>query len=1102
MLTNKQIIKYYYDFILQSSLESLTFPKKNTNFEKELKEINFFLSENGKRGKEQKDNFRCIAKHIKNLSKKERQNYKIVFFPFVNEFTEVSKTREEKIYSTPVYFVFNIEENYKRILVELKNIVFYGRDRYIQTFKEAQLIFNSYYASNKLYVINHDSLSALKEELNGGEFEKLYPEKDFSYYANVFEKYIQASNLNVLPKKNLYEMINGFNEELKKKINKKEYLNTLNETDNYALVALVNSEKLLSGDFLVKGLLEAYKNSIIPYFENISPGDRLNRVLFKHPDEYFEKQEIEKNEKNTLDINENTFKELQKKHLGSFNSQFAVTLSQRLALCAYLSPMDIIPVNGPPGTGKTALLRAVFADYIVKTAFKAKKSYDENRKDPYSFIDTGKPILGTSSVRQAINNIIEGISGGFKEAKETRNVLYKRWLDLPEYEAEEKTDLIKEDITVPQIRNSENRYKNGILYTGKKNIFEYLFSLNAENLEKKYLEYFYGMFGVNTDIDGAVEILFDKMNGLKKEIENEIEQNPVLQTYEKLDTTLRFDMFFVSLHLLEAFFIVNIKRLNRNSAGANCPVCGGNITNTQEYFICGNCGFKIKKDKTADILTTEDLKNLLNGKFVQNEKNYSIKRFGNEYRIIEKKGFDFNDINNIFLITPLFPMLTVTMHSLFGAFKYKKENRYVIENGFFDLVLSDESGMILAPVAMPALYAAKKMVVVGDEKQIEPVYPFDEIIDKSIIKNIDENIDYSRFRQLHSALGNNFLKAANGCVKFSSFEMKEYENGRLWLKEHFRCKDEIVGYCNKIVYKGILIPKVRTFKKHLYLDDAKEMYPSMKIFNVDSRAVNNSSREEADKIAAFLSENLKKLCDLYNEFNKKNVSYEDFHSHIGIVTPFNNQKKLIQKKLKTLGFNLHKILVGTVHAFQGSEREIIIFSPVMDKNHSGTHFANSDEGNMMNVAVSRAKSAFWVFGSKEGMKNAGEYTKALVEYIEENFGCKLKCPLCGGCVIEKEKFFACENYKYDFKTGRSEGCEFIVWKNGMFQKEDIEKLLNNETVKIKTSLYRLDTDARNFVKKINVCPECGGDLILREGKYGKFYGCSNYPKCRYTGKAE
>ena len=30
------------------------------------------------------------------------------------------------------------------------------------------------------------------------------------------------------------------------------------------------------------------------------------------------------------------------------------------------------------------------------------------------------------------------------------------------------------------------------------------------------------------------------------------------------------------------------------------------------------------------------------------------------------------------------------------------------------------------------------------------------------------------------------------------------------------------------------------------------------------------------------------------------------------------------------------------------------------------------------------------------------------------------------------------------------------------------------------------------------CPRCGGALVLRTGKYGKFYGCSNYPTCKYT----
>ena len=35
-------------------------------------------------------------------------------------------------------------------------------------------------------------------------------------------------------------------------------------------------------------------------------------------------------------------------------------------------------------------------------------------------------------------------------------------------------------------------------------------------------------------------------------------------------------------------------------------------------------------------------------------------------------------------------------------------------------------------------------------------------------------------------------------------------------------------------------------------------------------------------------------------------------------------------------------------------------------------------------------------------------------------------------------------------------------------------------------------------KDPNKCPKCGGHLVERNGKYGKFFGCSNYPKCKYT----
>lgn len=57
-----------------------------------------------------------------------------------------------------------------------------------------------------------------------------------------------------------------------------------------------------------------------------------------------------------------------------------------------------------------------------------------------------------------------------------------------------------------------------------------------------------------------------------------------------------------------------------------------------------------------------------------------------------------------------------------------------------------------------------------------------------------------------------------------------------------------------------------------------------------------------------------------------------------------------------------------------------------------------------------------------------------------------------------------------------------------------------ETVSDRQHVKNLRTAAREVNATIisGICPKCGGHLIGRNGKYGTFYGCSNYPKCRFT----
>lgn len=48
-----------------------------------------------------------------------------------------------------------------------------------------------------------------------------------------------------------------------------------------------------------------------------------------------------------------------------------------------------------------------------------------------------------------------------------------------------------------------------------------------------------------------------------------------------------------------------------------------------------------------------------------------------------------------------------------------------------------------------------------------------------------------------------------------------------------------------------------------------------------------------------------------------------------------------------------------------------------------------------------------------------------------------------------------------------------------------------------------DMEKRQHIADLQTkCPFCGSELVLRKGKYGQFWGCSTYPKCRFTKKIE
>ena len=89
-----------------------------------------------------------------------------------------------------------------------------------------------------------------------------------------------------------------------------------------------------------------------------------------------------------------------------------------------------------------------------------------------------------------------------------------------------------------------------------------------------------------------------------------------------------------------------------------------------------------------------------------------------------------------------------------------------------------------------------------------------------------------------------------------------------------------------------------------------------------------------------------------------------------------------------------------------------------------------------------------------------------------------------------------ELVRYDTLADKVLSYKEIMIKNV----DEIVKTINKNNITDKNIKKKHIQNIKNNIinKDNNKCPKCGGQLVERTGKYGRFIGCSNYPKCKYT----
>lgn len=321
----------------------------------------------------------------------------------------------------------------------------------------------------------------------------------------------------------------------------------------------------------------------------------------------------------------------------------------------------------------------------------------------------------------------------------------------------------------------------------------------------------------------------------------------------------------------------------------------------------------------------------------------------------------------------LTPCIVSTLHALPSHMTYSVfegddnfRNDYLV--GEIDLLIIDEGGQVAPEVAGASFALAKKALVIGDIHQISPVYK------QSRSSDVGNLLETERLAsvQEYAALRKTGRCAVEGSVMrvaqtTSPVHYLPAAEPGMFLREHRRCFDPIIAFCNDLCYQGQLIPKRGE------PDEESQMgWPAMGYLHIDGRCESpaEGSRAnplEASVVAEWLADQRAALEQRYQK---------PLEEIVGVVTPFKAQERLITEGCSQRGIaagrGAGEMTVGTVHALQGAERPVVLFSAVYSRHNDG-QFIDRD-ASMLNVAVSRAKDSFLIFGDMDVIGGAAQGT--------------------------------------------------------------------------------------------------------------------------------
>jgi hypothetical protein len=268
----------------------------------------------------------------------------------------------------------------------------------------------------------------------------------------------------------------------------------------------------------------------------------------------------------------------------------------------------------------------------------------------------------------------------------------------------------------------------------------------------------------------------------------------------------------------------------------------------------------------------------------------------------------------------------------------------------FDLAIVDEAGQISTPNLLVPLVKSRRALLVGDHHQLPPF--------------LDEDVRrWAAQQAVGPDLTRTDLQQVTELLDKSGFEMLFPHTppaNAVWLRTQRRMPDEIASFVSSAFYEGRLRTEHPGGTVHSLFASPFAM--------VDTS--DRSSIERAETAVSGLQEMLRH--GYRNELEADIIAQlvDALHGDVAdwaVIVPFNAQKELIIQRLNGISFSATDN-VGTVDAFQGGERDLIIFGFTRSNPRGDIGFLR--ELRRFNVAITRAKRQLVLVGDLSTLRQA------------------------------------------------------------------------------------------------------------------------------------